>query len=226
MSMLKKILKIVGRSFELFFAFLFVYVFIMLIGKGIRTGKLSKDEQITIYIQSNGIHTDVVFPANSLFENWYAFIDPTEYKDQGDQSWISIGWGDKGFFLDTPTWADLKFSTAFNAAFLPSSTAMHIAYSGEPNTDENRIKTTISKTQYQQMIQFVKSTFLLKNNKPILIPDKGYGENDNFYEAKGSYHMFKTCNTWTNEVLKIGGVRTSLYALYSDGIIEPLKVEI
>lgn len=34
-----------------------------------------------------------------------------------DFNYIAFGWGDKGFYLDTPTWADLKFSTAFKAAF-------------------------------------------------------------------------------------------------------------
>lgn len=197
----------------------------MLIGKGIRVGELNANEEIAIYIQSNGVHTDVVFPACSNAIEWYDFINPEEFKNQTDQSWITIGWGDKGFFLDTPTWADLKFSTAFNAAFLPSPTAMHIAYSEEPTENENRIKTTISLNQYRKMIAFVKNSFQVNNNLPILIPNKGYGDKDNFYEANGKYHLFRTCNTWTNDVLKVGGIRTSLLALFSDGILEPLKAD-
>lgn len=226
MRILKRLLKILGLTLEIITAFLVCYGAIMLLGMGICVGELSKSEGITIYVQTNGIHTDVVFPANSEYQNWYQFIDPKVYKNQKHQSWITIGWGDKGFLLDTPTWGELKFSTAFNAAILPSSTAMHVAYSGEPKENDRRVKITISTKQYERMIAFVKYTFKLKDDLPILIPDKGYGDKDNFYEAKGNYHMFKTCNTWTNDVLKVGGVRTSIYALYSDGIIEPLKARI
>jgi hypothetical protein len=34
-----------------------------------------------------------------------------------DFSYVSFGWGDKGFYLDTPSWAELQPSTAFVAAF-------------------------------------------------------------------------------------------------------------
>ncbi|HOB24230.1 MAG TPA: DUF2459 domain-containing protein, partial [Kaistella sp.] len=41
----------------------------------------------------------------------------TTLSKRTDFKYLAIGWGDKGFYLDTPTWADLKFSTAFKAAF-------------------------------------------------------------------------------------------------------------
>ena len=54
---------------------------------------------------------------------------------------------------------------------------------------------------------------------PQLIKGKGYSDYDNFYEANYNYHLFKTCNTWTNESLKVAGVKTSSLALFESGIL-------
>ena len=116
----------------------------------------------------------------------------------------------------------MKASTAVNAAFLPSPTAMHVAYSETPKVNENRKKVTISKSAYKKMIKYIKSSFKLKEGAIEIIPNKGYSDHDNFYEAKNSYHMFRTCNIWTNEALKSAGVKTGVYALFPDGILKHL----
>ena len=41
----------------------------------------------------------------------------------GDR-YVAIGWGDRGFYVDTPTWADLKLSTLCNALFVPSESVL------------------------------------------------------------------------------------------------------
>mgnify|MGYP000924339919 CR=1 FL=1 len=72
------------------------------------------------------------------------------------------------------------------------------------------------------MIKYIKSSFKLKEGAIEIIPNKGYSDHDNFYEAKNSYHMFRTCNIWTNEALKSAGVKTGVYALFPDGILKHL----
>jgi uncharacterized protein (TIGR02117 family) len=154
--------------------------------------------------------------------DWTQFIDPVDYKGiQAMPKYICIGWGDKGFYLDTPTWADLKFSTAVNAAFLPSETAMHITYREDAPLPSDKVKLcSMSEEKYMILIQFIFSSFEMKDGfNPQLIKGKGYSDFDNFYEANYNYHLFKTCNTWTNESLKVAGVKTSSLALFESGIL-------
>ena len=63
-------------------------------------------------ILTNGVHTDLVVPIKSAEIDWSKEI-PIENTNSKSTNfnYLSIGWGDKGFYLDTPTWADLKFST-------------------------------------------------------------------------------------------------------------------
>ena len=220
--MLRIIFRYTKVLLEVFVAFLFLYLTISVYGNKIPVGELSSEGEMYIYVQSNGIHTDICMPTFTDEMNWVSFLSLDPYKEDCKHDFISIGWGDKGFFLDTPTWAELKVSTALNAAFLPSQTAMHVAYSGEPEINDNRKKVFISKRNYKKLIKYVKKSFKKVENKVELILGKGYSGSDNFYEAHNSYHLFRTCNIWTNEGLKSANIRTGVYALFPDGILSHL----
>ena len=220
--MLRKVLLFPVRFLEVFVGFLLAYLLIVLIGTSFYVGQLGKTEEVAIYVQSNGVHTDICLPAQSAHYDWCNYISKNDFPLNDSFEYISIGWGDKGFFMDTPTWGDLTAKTAVNAVFFPSPTAMHVAYTEKPQENENRIKLFISKEQYMRIIEFVKSSFQAGSD-PVLIEGQGYSNNDNFYEANGSYHLFETCNRWTNKALKAGNIRTSVFALFPDGILSPLK---
>ncbi len=181
--------------------------------------------EIDIYVISNGVHTDICLPVKNDQVDWTEFISEAPYTGlSSEPEFISIGWGDKGFYLDTPEWSDLKASTAINAMLLSSPTAMHITYKCyTPAESEQVKKCSISKSKYEALIHYIKDSFELDQNGNVqLIPNVGYTSVDNFYEAKGSYHLFKTCNVWTNNALSIAGIKTSGLALFEKGILRHL----
>lgn len=47
---------------------------------------------------------------------------------------------------------------------------------------------------------------------------KPYGDHDAFYEAKGRYSLFHTCNTWANNALKACGQKACWWTPFSTGI--------
>ena len=218
-----RVLRVTGRFLECFVAFLFLYLTISIYGAVIPVGELKSEGDVCIYVQSNGVHTDVCLPVETTEINWLDFIPASAFPADTKFEYVAIGWGDKGFFLDTPTWAELKVSTALNAAFLPSSTAMHVEYKPQPAEDENHRKVYLDRDDYQALIRYVKKSFKLAGERIDLIPESGYTAYDNFYEANNSYHLFRTCNIWTNEALKSAHVRTGLFALFPDGIVSHLK---
>ncbi|MFM7854609.1 MAG: DUF2459 domain-containing protein [Flammeovirgaceae bacterium] len=46
-----------------------------------------------------------------------------------------------------------------------------------------------------------------------------YWDNDSFYEAKGTYNLFFTCNTWVNEGLKKAGLKACLWTPFDSGLL-------
>ncbi|KIC61310.1 TIGR02117 family protein [Chryseobacterium taiwanense] len=178
-------------------------------------------KEIPIYIYTNGVHTDIVMPVKNDMKDWSVMLPFNNIKSkQTDYNYIGVGWGDKGFYLDTPTWADLKFSTAFKAAFWLSESAMHCTYYREMKEAADCKKIMISRNQYQKLIQFVDGKFDKdENGKSIVIPtDAVYGDNDAFYDAKGKYSFLYTCNTWANDALKAAEQKAAFWTPSDYGI--------
>lgn len=221
----KRIAKTLLQSLEIFLGCLCLYVFYIQVGMliPVNSSYAYSENEIQFYVVSNGVHTDVCLPVKNEVYDWTDLIATQDFAEiSNSPAYISIGWGDKGFYLDTPTWADLKVSTAIKAIFLPSETAMHITYfEEEPQESDKVVKCSMDKEEYLKLIEYVNASFERNGNEVgvQLLVGKGYSLKDNFYEASGSYWGFKTCNTWTNEALKVAGVKTSFHALFEPGIL-------
>ncbi len=104
-----------------------------------------------IYILTNGVHTDIVMPTKSEQIYWNKKI---HYKNtiaaDSTYQYITMGWGDKGFYLETPEWSDLKASVAFKAALGLSTTVIHATYYKTMKTGKDCKSILISKEQYQR----------------------------------------------------------------------------
>ena len=94
-------------------------------------------KEIPIYILTNGVHTDIVLPVKNEHYYWTSQLkfEHTKSKDTTYQ-FVALGWGAKGFYLETPTWADLKVSTALRATSGLSSSTMHVTF--YKNLKENK----------------------------------------------------------------------------------------
>jgi uncharacterized protein (TIGR02117 family) len=183
-------------------------------------------KEIPIYIYTNGVHTDIVMPVKNDLQDWSQKIPFANIKSKKTEyQYIGIGWGDKGFYLDTPTWADLKFSTAVKAAFWLSDSAMHCTYYNTMKEGDDCKMIMISKSQYQNLVKFVEDKFDRdQNGSFILIPTNAvYSDNDAFYDAKGTYSFLYTCNTWSNNALKAAGQKAALWTPTDFGIFQHYK---
>lgn len=225
---MKKTLQIILKALAGIVGLVLLYVVLALTIPLIPVQKKATTEkaEVPIYLYTNGVHTDIVLPIKTDQIDWSKKIlfENTTSKST-DFNYVGIGWGDKGFYLDTPTWAQLKFSTAFHAAFWLGDSAMHCTFYKTMKEGDDCKKIMITKSQYADLIQFVDSKFD-KNSmgQNILIPTKAvYGNDDSFYEAKGSYSFLYTCNTWTNNALKAAGQKAALWTPTDFGIFEHYK---
>lgn len=170
-----------------------------------------------IFVLTNGIHLDIVFPKTLLGD---AILQELEVEDR--VKYLSFGWGDKGFYLETPTWEDLKFTTAAKALFLRSPTAMHVTHYYRAYEEWHRIP--VCQLQLNLLIQYLKDSFERDaEGKVTEIKDAGYTSIDKFYEAKGSYSCLYTCNNWVNEGLKVAKIKTSLWSPFDYGVLYQVK---
>lgn len=212
---MKKLLKITLRVVLGVIAFVALYLFsAWSLSKITISAEPVTTQDVTIYILTNGVHTDIVVPVRNEQMDWSKELkfENTVGKDTV-ASYVGLGWGDKGFYLNTPTWADLKFSTAFKAAFALSTSAMHVTYHKELVESATCKKIIISKAQYARLITYVTESFKTDSAGHFINikTNANYSKEDAFYEANRRYNLFFTCNTWANNALKSCGQKACLW---------------
>ena len=217
----KFILNSLILSLEFFIAFVTFYITLALMGMSITIGEHPfENSEVIIYLKSDGVHTDFVLPVKTKSVDWSTiFLRSDTKSNDSSKNHISIGWGDQGFFLNTPQWSDLTFKTAFNAAFYRGKSAIHTNYILEKDILDNKKRLVISKRQYQLLCTYIEKSIVYNSNHSIaVIPNRGYWDNDCFYQSKGSYGLFSTCNSWINSGLLAANLQACLWTPFNSGI--------
>lgn len=211
-----QVLKGLMLFLTLYFLAIFVLPHITFKGK-------DKSKEVSCYLKSNGSHVDIVMPINTVDFDWlqYLSLEHIEHRDSV-YKWVAFGWGDKNFYLNTPTWGDLTFSTAFKAAFWLGSGAIHVTYYQEIQESDKCVAFYISRKQSLALQQFILHDFV-KSDKgmPLYITtNMNYGPRDCFYESKKKYSLFHTCNTWVNDALKSAQSKHCLWTALEFGVMD------
>lgn len=178
-------------------------------------------DEVTIYLQTNGVHADLVLPVKNGIKDWSNQIRFEHVKGtRKSAEYISFGWGDKKFYMETPTWSDLKISTAFSATFGLGPAAIHTNFYDSMNEDETRKRIQLSAQDYRLLVDYIEGSFDRNADGSFIHieTDANYGDDDAFYEAKGSYSFLKTCNTWVNSGLKSANQKAALWTPSDKGI--------
>lgn len=173
---------------------------------------------VDVYFVTNGVHVDVWVPARHAARDWSTWLPSDVPVDP--YGYVAFGWGDRGFFLDVPTWDDLTVGVALRALIPPSPTAMHVsAFVGPPRPHDDVHGLRVSADQYTTLARFIEQSFALDAaGGPRLIDHPGYQPYDRFFEGRGSYHLFRTCNVWTNDAVKAAGHEAALWAPFERGV--------
>jgi uncharacterized protein (TIGR02117 family) len=168
---------------------------------------------VEIMVTSTAIHADLVLPIRNETMDWSQHLLPSDFTgDVKGATHVAFGWGNKEFYVDTPTWGDVTAGVLFRALCWPSATCMHVSMLDVKDIPTGARKTTISREQYRRLVEHVLGNFRKgADGRFLRIEGGAYDTNDAFYHADGSYHAFNTCNCWVGRGLKVAGVRTGWF---------------
>jgi len=213
-----------------------LYVLCMLAGAALKVNRdyLPPPEGITLYLRHNGIHTDLVLPVVTQQIDWRREFPAADFApplkpanppfrlrlaadiapDRNPAAtYVAIGWGDAGFYFDTPRWSDLTAMTALRAISGTGKSVMHVEYLPAPSASPGLRKLVVSPTVYQRLIAHVQGAFARNaSGARIAYAGHGYTVHDTFYAAQGHFSPWRTCNEWVREALDAAGVRVPLWA--------------
>ena len=170
---------------------------------------------VTIYLASNGVHTGIVVPVSAAGIDWRKQVRPSDLPDPARAGkWLLFGWGDRDFYLTTPTWRDVRPATVLSALIGSGHTLVHVDHFDDFYPDADMRPLRLTSEEYGRLARFIEESFA-ENGDAI----PGYGSRDVFYTGAGRYSALRTCNVWTGDALKAAGVRTAVWSPFSGGIM-------
>ena len=176
---------------------------------------------IEIFVETNGVHTALVLPRFHALKDWSAdfpvrdIADPTR-----PYTHVSISWGEREVFLNTPTWADLSPRTIAHIVFGGGEGLIHVAHYVRPAPGEDIRALRLTAAQYAALVRRIEAML------PPVAPSEarkhwpGYASYDVFYAARGRYTPANTCNQWTSDTLAAAGVRTGRWTPFAGGVMK------
>lgn len=173
---------------------------------------------VTIYLASNGVHVDLVLPAEAQGLDWGPLLPRHEFSNvAADARWIAFGAGERRVYLQTPSWADLSARTAA-VALTGGERVMHVQWVADPAYSAREIR--LSPEQYRRLWASIRAGFELDSNgRPIRIDHPGYGMGDSFYHGVGKANAIHTCNQWVAGRLRLAGVEAPLWSPFVQALV-------
>ena len=178
-------------------------------------------EGVRIFVRTNGVHTWIMVPVAAAGIDWRPLAPAAHIRDSRYAGkYIAIGYGNRDFYLNTPNWSDLSPRTAVAAAFGRGPGLVHVEHERRPRPGADERPIMLTDAAYRRLARHIMRSFDLDaqgRSKPLL--GRGYGPADIFYEARGSYNAYRTCNEWTGEALRAAGVRTGIWTPFSESVM-------
>lgn len=165
-----------------------------------------------ILMLSNPIHTDIAIPVDNDLLMRFGFLRAAGLDlDNPNLRYLIFGWGGRSFYVETPTWADLKVGPVLKSFTLDRS-VIHAELAGEIPEDAPAVTVlSIDDGGLERLKQFILGSLVEADSGPVSLPGSSYGANDAFFEAKGYFNAFMGCNTWTAAALRQAGLTSGLW---------------
>jgi len=197
-----------------------LYLAAALVGSLLSVNRLwsEPDDGVTVYLASNGIHADLLMPANAAGLDWRPLLKKSEIASPDPSAkWVAFGAGEQRVYLETPRWRDIKPKTVWSA-LTGGDRVMHVEWVPDPAYATRAIR--LRPEEYRRLWAAVRADFALDaEGRPKRIGHSGYGPYDAFYRATGKASALKTCNTWVAGKLRLAGVETSAWSPFVQGLV-------
>ena len=171
-----------------------------------------KDKKI--YILYSDTHSDIVINIRESKYDWQKLLPKlVKYK----KGYLAFGWGDLDTYLNTPTWSELKISTALKALFINTPSIMHVAHYRDINRFRYIKNIKVSKAQKDNIERKILESF----GKKIVF--RAWEDRHSiFYDSPYQYNLVNTCNSWVGNILRESNVTMSYWTPFSSNVINSL----
>lgn len=215
MKLLRGIAHAVLRAAQALAGFVLVYAVIaVLLGLlPVNRRFMPPAEGIEIFLLSNGVHAGFAVPLVSAEADLRGEFPPPPGTGDASAIFVTVGWGDRLVYTETPSWRELRPWSALTALLGLNPTVMHVEHIRRPSQNASVVPVRLTAAGYRRLIGHIRASVRRDvADRPVRLAGLSHGRQDAFYEGAGRYTLIYTCNEWVREGLAKAGVRTATWA--------------
>ncbi len=183
--------------------------------------------ELPVYVASDGFHTNFFIPVETPVFNWRTVFDLDTIAQRSSQSYeyLQFGWGDRKFYIETPSWEQVRPTNALRALFYwRNPSALFIkGHPQLPHAGNEQLQCVkLDRADYLALMTFLQGTFQGSSSRPQRLAS-GQDGASGFFAANGNYSVLMTCNSWTANGLRAANVNTPLWAGLAPPIMRQLR---
>lgn len=173
-----------------------------------------------IHVASNGWHTAIVAPAPTLTDTGLL----PEAEDFPGAAFLEFGWGDRVYYPAK----EKTIGMTLSAALVPTPAVMHMAGLAAAPRDGGSsrevVAVPLTEAGFLKLVEALAAEFERPAGGRAASVSRGLYPGSRFYNARGEFHLFNTCNTWTARMLRAAGVAISPSGIVTaDGLMARLR---
>lgn len=197
-------------------------ILLMIFGCAVSTPSVIPTARIgaatSIYVINHGWHTGIAVKRRDI----PAGIWP-ESVDFPDARYLEVGWGD-GDYYPAP---DAGIGTALQAAFLSRRIVLHVVGLNDRVVAEfpfsEIVELPTSQDGVARLCEYIDDSFDRNGGRRAISLGSGIYGNSRFYPARGRFHLFNNCNTWTARGLQAAGYPINPHAITADDVMRQAR---
>ena len=162
------------------------------------------DAKTIIFVASNGWHSSIILAKADLPPGRLA-----EAADFPEARFLEFGWGDAVYYPARRA----TLGMTLRAALVPTPAVVHVVgLRAEPARSapgSEVVSLAIDDRNFGRLVDFIDASFERSGAARAAATGPGFTAASRFYPAKGRFHLFNTCNTWTARALAAAGFEVS-----------------
>jgi uncharacterized protein (TIGR02117 family) len=177
----------------------------------------------TLRVVSNGWHTAIVVP-RSEFVATGLLPESAHYPGA---AFLEFGWGDRVYYPAQ----EKTLGMTLGAALTATPAVLHMAglarAPGPRDADSEVVRVALTEGGFRHLVRAIADEFKRPEGGRAEPTSPGLYPDSHFYDARGTFHLLNTCNTWTARMLRAGGVKLSPSGVITaDELMARLRVAI
>jgi uncharacterized protein (TIGR02117 family) len=153
-----------------------------------------------IFVTSNGWHSSIIVAKADLSSDRLP-----ETADFPEARFFEFGWGDAVYYPAK----QVTLGMTLRAALIPTPAVVHVvglrAKPARSSPEAEVVSLPIDDKNIGRLVDFIYASFERAGAARAAATGPGLTSTSRFYPAKGRFHLFNTCNTWTARALAAAG---------------------